>query len=308
MKLKYKSSILQFRLGFSWFFMNFLFGYYASKMFWNLFSENKIKKTDPCKNIQVTKKFSFKNIIKIIIKFFWKLLKNWFTHIDVKFLLLIDAINKVGQALQICKEKFTSLLKFKYNFRILKNLLPIFWETFLIACSLLNEILLLNNIRNWVIQWVNLIQLVMNESVLISRILDCLYWILLGIFGIMIGFLVGAYKREDEINEFLLLIILLRIIYNNWFDDVLLEYLYDLSRKPKIVKPFSKFSLKTMEQAPRSLDILFEEPEQIPLPLPFLIIEDPLLIIETEVLWEQPINYQFELFKFYRYINQKVKH
>ena len=153
----------------------------------------------------------------------------------------------------------------------------------------------------------NFIRLLMKESVFITRIVYFLYFILLGIFGIIIGFLLGVYKREDEINAFLLflLFLLLKIIYNNGFDDVLLEYLHDLSLETNTVEPFSKFSLKSIEQIdPRPLKIIFKEPEQIP--LPFFIMEDPLVFIDTEVLWDESTNYQFELFKFYRYVNQKI--
>lgn len=142
----------------------------------------------------------------------------------------------------------------------------------------------------------NFIRLLMNESVFITRIVYFLYLVLLGIFGIIIGFLLVMYKREDEINTFLLLKIIYN--YNNRFDDVLLEYLYDLSLKTNTVEPFSKFLLKNIEQIdPRPLKIIFKEPEQIP--LPFFIIKDPLIFIETEVLWEEPINYKFQLFQFY---------
>lgn len=292
----------QFLIVCYWFYLSICFGYFLSKIFFNFFDE--INKTDLSKSIQFRKKFSFKNIIKIIIDFFWKLIKNWFIRIGHKFLLLIDAINKVIKALQICRKKFKSISKFKHNFRLLNNLLPIFWEIFLIFCSFVNEILFLNNIINWVIQLMNFIRLLTKESVFITRIVYFLYLILLGIFGIIIGFLLGVYKREDEINAFLLLL-LLKIIYNNGFDDVLLEYLHDLSLETNTAEPFSKFSLKSIEQIdPRPLKITLKEPEQIP--LPFLIIEDPLLFIDTEVLWDESTNYQFELFKFYRYVNQKI--
>ena len=73
------------------------------------------------------------------------------------------------------------------------------------------------------------------------------------------------------------------IIYNNGFDDVSLEYLHDLSLETNIAETFSKFSLKSIEQIdPYPLKIIFKEPQQIP--LPFFIIEDPLVFIETEVL------------------------
>lgn len=150
----------------------------------------------------------------------------------------------------------------------------------------------------------DLIRLLMKESILITRIVYFLYLILLGIFDTIIGFLLGLYKREDDINPFLLLL-LLKIIYNNGFDDVLLKYLHDFSLKTNTVKPFSKFSLENIEQIdPRPLKITFKKLEQIP--LPFLIIEDPFVFIDTEVLWDESTNYQFQLFKFYRYVNQKI--
>lgn len=170
----------------------------------------------------------------------------------------------------------------------------------------MNEIFFLHNIIKWIIQLMNFIRLLMNESVFITRIVYFLYLILLGIFGIIIGFLLGIYKREDEINTFLLLL-LLKIIYNNGFNDVLLEYLHDLSLETTTAETFSKFSLKSIEQIdPRPLKITLKEPEQIS--LPFLIIEDPLVFIDTEVLWDESTNYQFELFKFYRYVNQKIQY
>ena len=125
----------------------------------------------------------------------------------------------------------------------------------------MNEIFFLHNIIKWIIQLMNFIRFLMKESLFITRILYFLYWILLGIFGIIIGFLLGIYKREDEINTVLLLL-LLKIIYNNGFDDVLLEYLYDLSLETNTAETFSKFSLKSIEQIdPRPLKIIFKEPE-----------------------------------------------
>lgn len=171
----------------------------------------------------------------------------------------------------------------------------------------MNEILFLNNIIHWVIQLMNFIRLLMKESIFITRIVYFLYLILLGIFGIIIGFLLGVYKREDEINAFLLflLLLLLKIIYSNGFYDVSLKYLHDLSLETNTAEPFSKFSLKNIEQIyPRPLKIILKQPEQIS--LPFLIIEDPLVFIDTDVLWDESTNYQFELFKFYRYVNQKI--
>jgi hypothetical protein len=238
----------------------------------NFFDE--INQTDLSKSIQFRKKFSFKNIIKIIIDFFWKLIKNWFIRIGQKFLLIIDAINKVIKALKICRKKFKSIFKFKYNFHLLKKLLPIFWEAFQIVFSLINEVFFVHSIIEFLIKWKQFILFLMSESVVITRVIYILYIILLGLFGIILGFLLGVYKREDDIYVFILLL-LLKMLCNNGFDYGLL--------KPNKVDQFSKFSFKTIEQInPHPSRLILKEPDQIP--LPFFIIEDPLVFIDTDAL------------------------
>ena len=54
-----------------WFYLSICFDYFLSKIFFD-----EINKTDLSKSITFRKKFSLKNIIKIIIAFFWKLIKN----------------------------------------------------------------------------------------------------------------------------------------------------------------------------------------------------------------------------------------
>lgn len=153
----------------------------------------------------------------------------------------------------------------------------------------------------------NFIRLIMKESVLINAIVYFVYLIILSMLGISIGFLLGMPKHEDEINP-LLLLFLLKIICNNRFNSVLLEYFHNLSLETKIVEPpFSKFSLKSIKQMdPRPLKLILKEPEE--LMVPFLIIEDPILSIslDTEILWDESTSYQFELFEFYQHINQKI--
>ena len=108
----------------------------------------------------------------------------------------------------------------------------------------------------------------MKESVFITRIVYGLYLILLGIFGVLLGFLLGVYRRKDEIYVFLLLL-LLKILYNKGFDDVLLGYLRDSSLEPNT----SKFSLKTLPQIDRRpLKIILKEPDQKPqIPFPLFL-------------------------------------
>ncbi len=127
-----------------WFYSSISFGYFLSKIFYNFFDI--IYSRNLSKRIKIRKKFHFKNVIKTIIDFCWKLIKNWFLRIFQKSLFLIRAFDQSGIAILTFLKKFKSLLKFKYNFRLLKKLLLIFWETFLIFCSLINEITFLSNL------------------------------------------------------------------------------------------------------------------------------------------------------------------
>lgn len=122
----------------------------------------------------------------------------------------------------------------------------------------------------------------------------------------------GVYGREKQVNEIyiFLLLLLLQILYNNGFDNVLFEILRRRSLEPRNIEQFSKFSLQVCEPSNSRPSKLFlrELVEKPQIPFPFPIMEDRLGFIETEVLWEQPINYQFQLFQFYQNVNEKVKH
>lgn len=90
-----------------------------------------------------------------------------------------------------------------------------------------------------------------------------------------------------------------------------MKSLNDLSLETNVVELVSTFLPKSLEQIdPRPPKIVFKETEQIPLliPLPLLpfIVKDPLISIDTEVLWDESTNYQFELFKFYRSVDQEI--
>ena len=64
---------------------------------------------------------------------------------------------------------------------------------------------------------------------------------------------------------------------------------------------FLNFFLTIEQIDPRPLKITLIEPDQSP--LPFLIIKDPFVFIETKVLWDKSTKYAFELYRFYRNIN-----
>jgi hypothetical protein len=229
---------------------------------------------DLSKSIQFRKKFNLENIKKFVISYIFKFFENWIKRIVEKYLLVRVAIDEVIKALKISRNKFKSIFKFKYNFRLLKKLLPIFWEAFKVAVSLIKEVFFVHNIIEFLIKWKQFILFLMSESVLITRVIYILYIILLGLFGILLGFLLGVYRREDDIYIFILLF-LLQILYNDGFDYGLL--------KPNKVDQFSKFSFKTIEQInPRPSRLILKEPDQIP--LPFLITEDWIVSISFFVL------------------------
>jgi hypothetical protein len=168
------------------------------------------------------------------------------------------------------------ILKFKYNFRLLKNLLPIFWQTFQIVPSLVNEVLFVNNIIKFVIKCKRFILLIMSQYVLITRVVYVLYLILLGLFGVLLGFSLGVYRRDKKIYVFTSLLSL-KMLYSIRLDYVLFE--------PNKAEQFSKFSLKTIEQInTRSLKIILKEPNQRPqIPLP--ILSDPFVWIDIDFIW-----------------------
>ena len=149
----------------------------------------------------------------------------------------------------------------------------------------------------------------MTESVFITRIVYGLYLIILGVFGVLLGFLLGISRREDEVNEVyvFLLLLLLKILYNNGFDDVLLEPLRIRSLEPRYIEEFSKFSLQVCEPSNSRPSKLFlgEFVEKPQIPLPFL--GDPFVSIDIDFIFDESTNYKFELFRFYRNVNRKVE-
>ena len=230
-------------------------------------------------------------------------------RIGEKWLLFLEAIDLFIHALKIFRKKFKPSLKPKYikrNFRLLKFLLSLFWEAVEVFWSLINEILRLKNILRFISNWRQLIILLMAESILITSAVYFLYLIFLVLLGIVLGFWVGVYNREEEIYVFTLLS-LLEMLYKNRFNPVLLELWGDLSLEPNRVEYFSKLSLKTVEQIhPRPSKLILKEPDQRP-QIPFPILGDPFIWINVNLSWEESKNYNFELFEFYKNVNEKVK-
>lgn len=107
-----------------WFYLSICFGYFLAKIFYCFFDG--INKPNLYKIIKFRKKFSFKNLKKIIINSILKFFSDWIKRIVEKLSLTWEATNDVITILRICSRKFKSILKFKRNFRMLRILLPTF--------------------------------------------------------------------------------------------------------------------------------------------------------------------------------------
>lgn len=299
-----------------WFYLSICCGYFLSKVFYNLFTI-----ISPTSLSEGFKSIKFRNIIKIIID-------NWGTRIYQKTLLFCSALATLTRAVKIFLKKFKSPFKlkyFKYNFRLLRILLPIFLETFLILFSLVDEIFFFLKIKDWLIQCNNLRQFLMEESLLITGIVYGLYLIFLGIVGFILGIWLhllevwlDSYRKskglslsnkKDKIYLFLLLL-LLRILYNLGFNNILFDPLEKLcldSSKYHNIEKFSTFHSQGFEPNKMSPFKLFlEKPVDNP-EVPFPILGDPFLFIDVNFLFEELTNYEFELFTFYLDVNQKIK-
>ena len=124
LSLKSLSSTPLFLLGSYWFYTSISFGYFLSKIFYNLFDT--IHKNNLSKRIQLRKKLHLKNLIKTIIAFCWKSIQNWLLRILQKSLLLTTTIDRLMTAIQIFLNKFFKYpFRFKRNFRLFKILLDI---------------------------------------------------------------------------------------------------------------------------------------------------------------------------------------
>ena len=258
---------------FYWFYINICFGLLLSKIIYQ-FSD-------------IVKKITFKNIGKFIIVLFWKFLQNWGYRAFKKgkalwktIILFIKAIPVFIKKVFLRKKFLKRLFRSKKNLEQLKYLLKIFWALILNLYAFINEAFLLQNIILWLLSWRDIIKLLMERSIFITRFA---YLVFLTLFGVLFGFFFGIYvlnahRRDEELYR-LFLLFLLQILYTNGFDNLLLEYL----QLPYLeTGTMDKFSLRILETInPRSPRLVlkksFEKPQ---IPLAFPIIEDPVGVNE----------------------------
>lgn len=185
-------------------------------------------------------------------------------------------------------------------------------EIFLVVYSFMNECLFFNHIINWLSQCRNIMRFLMKEYLCITY---ALYFILLALCGIFVGFLLGLYRRllgKDEIDQIYLfwLLLLLHFLYQKEFQDTLLPNLYDSSLAYNIADPYEDFSFRTLPQTEsRPFKLILKETEKIP-QIPFPILNDPSVNVQIEIdfICNDSFEYKFELFQFYQTLSEKVKH
>lgn len=277
-----------------WFFINILFGYHLARTFYNFWEiANKLN----IYNIrELKKKLKSKYILKFLLIFCLEFIIHWVLNLVHKF---INLCSSIWFTVLLVWYQSQSICNFNYNFVQLKMLLSALEELLLVGLSLWKEGMFFIKIQEWFISRRNIIQLVFKTK--IGYELCFILSILLAILGILLGFLLGLYKCKKNRRDIYLLYILflLKIIYDESFDYVLAE--------TNEVKEFSKICLRPMEQVEiGSSRLILENPNKIP--SPFLIIEDQFIVIETELLFQEHIDYKFEFFNFYKDINQKLKH
>ena len=153
------------------------------------------------------------------------------------------------------------------------------------------------------------------EPFLKRTVLYVLCFIMFGMFGLLLGFSVGLYKGEHQRNkeiDVFTLVLLLEILYGNKFGSALSEYLQDLYPsffELNKAEDCLKITPQTVEYInPSPLQIMLEQQEKIP-QIPFPILGDPYLSIEIDWEWDDSRNskYKFELFTFYKNINEKLQ-
>ena len=116
----------------------------------------------------------------------------------------------------------------------------------------------------------------------------------------IIFYLFNRDNQENDVFIFLLLI-LLGLIDKYGFNEVLLKPLenrYSNFLEPNHMQEFSKFSLPIFDSIENQNYPLFlhQSIKQSQIPVPFL--EDPFISIDFNFIFENPINCEFELFKF----------
>nr|WAK84814.1 hypothetical protein [Amicula sp. isolate GU52X-4 cfCalB7] len=274
------------------FYVGIRFGYFLSKILYDFVDQ--INKNDLYKRIQFRKEFTVKTITRfiprLIVKFFKKYVNRVFGKIFQTYLTVYIF---VGSFLSLLKKLKFDFSQWKYNFRLLRRFLGITSVTRRVIDKFRQQLSFPDQLIETLIKLKEITLLLISGSGLIP-IAVILYIILLGllvgIFGIFLGFLLGVYAHEDELDIFFLFFLLQILYATNKFPDHLLG--------PNIFECDRFSRLTPIEQLePRQSKLTMKNYDS--LPLPFSMINSPIINVETAIFMQKSTNFEFELVQFY---------
>jgi hypothetical protein len=177
------------------------------------------------------------------------------------------------------------------------------------------EVPFLPKLLEWACCWLKLLRSLTEESLLIAIIIYLFYLVILVIFGVLLGFLLGLSNRKNSNEPYLFLLLeLLKLLYGIYiidpvgFDNILLEPLQFRSLEPGNIEEFSSFSLQVIEPIKLRQPKIFLEKSAKQHEILFSpILIDPFLYIDINSIFEKSTKYKFTLFHFYFNVNQKIK-
>ena len=293
-----KSSKIMILIILLWSYINFCLGYFLYELVYNFFG--KTHKFNLFEKVRFKKIFNLKNItvlVKFVFNYILESVKNWWSRVHEKINLVSQLVPEIIQSMKIFKKKFKSIWEFQRNFLLIKNLLIVFWQAFKIICSLISEFFVLHNMFKFLVKSREFALILISEYVLIVKFVYIIYFIIIGLFSMLVGFLLSIYKTDKKIY-ILTLLIFLQSLYINVFNSILFE--------PDKIKHLQELNFKPVKQIsinPSKLTFQKQFQRQL-IPLPILI--DPFILINVEIVWKKEL-YEFELLKFCQEINKKIK-
>lgn len=302
----------------SLFYLGIYLGWFLSKLFYQLFDifATMNKKNSP-EIIKFRKKFNLKNVIKYILRYFGHILIQWLLR---AFSLVWLATEAFEQALISTLEfighfmpyrypwriRFKSFFEIRRIFELLKVALLNYWDMFLVFWSLAREWMAPSNFIESLILWKSLLFILMKESILLNTFGWVLFFLLLFIFGILLGFLFGIYRRENEIYMFALLFFL-KLLHSGNFDKIILSLLPVNSLE--LTRPENFFTTEVLDTTYSSSSKLLLEPVKNNHPFPEPLLSDLFIWVDIDIIQKEKEanNFQFQLVKFYHNVNKKIK-
>lgn len=288
--------------------VSLFFGHYLCIEFYKFL--NYIYQKDIYKNIKIRRKFSIENLKNFLFHYFLNIFETSVSETLHRLLHMGQGLGLMFRVGYELLKNFKSWFKIKnnnnYNFKLLKVLWGTLTEFCLYCFSICNNMNFLHRklrlIKN--IFYYYCMFLLLSDILILTIFFVALGLLVLIIFGLLIGFLIGIYQHEDDIYV-LVLILLLQILYRNGcvrnFEDF-----YSTSIEQNKLTEISKFPLKPLELMdvnPTKIVFKgFDFTPQIFLP----IFNDPILWLDVECIIERPYQYNIELFKVYKKLKRPL--